>query len=109
MTDFGGKACVFSHPVYLSLKEFNLQDYRDGSHRQETRMADPPFVMTLSPAQHRRSRHCPGFFVSDKISADVIIEKGIILRVLPARLPHRGAKDARKVAIYEHFLRLVVV
>ncbi|WP_437891880.1 hypothetical protein, partial [Phytobacter sp. V91] len=30
-TDLRGKARIFSHPVYLSLKEFSLQDSRGGS------------------------------------------------------------------------------
>ncbi|MGQ7458467.1 RhuM family protein, partial [Streptococcus suis] len=29
--DFGGKTSIFSHPVYLFLREFSLQDSRDGS------------------------------------------------------------------------------
>ncbi|EEY3923413.1 hypothetical protein DFY46_23020 [Escherichia coli] len=32
MTDLGGKTCIFSHPVYLFLREFSLQDSRGGSH-----------------------------------------------------------------------------
>ncbi|OKU06608.1 hypothetical protein AWP63_24790 [Escherichia coli] len=31
MTDFGGKTSIFSHPVYLFLREFSLQDSRGGS------------------------------------------------------------------------------
>ncbi|EFE7120235.1 hypothetical protein GA049_25605 [Escherichia coli] len=31
MTDFGGKTSIFSHPVYLFLRKFNLQDSRGGS------------------------------------------------------------------------------
>ncbi|PBR06368.1 hypothetical protein COD30_29545 [Escherichia coli] len=31
MTDLGGKTCIFSHPVYLFLREFGLQDSRGGS------------------------------------------------------------------------------
>ncbi|PDV30950.1 hypothetical protein BER18_29275 [Escherichia coli] len=31
MTDFGGKTSIFSHPVYLFLREFSLQDFRGGS------------------------------------------------------------------------------
>ncbi|OUZ78352.1 hypothetical protein CSW66_23895 [Shigella boydii] len=34
MTDFGGKTSIFSHPVYLFLREFSLQDSRGGSLRQ---------------------------------------------------------------------------
>ncbi|API18547.1 transposase [Escherichia coli] len=33
MTDFGGKTSIFSHPVYLFLREFSLQDFRGGSKR----------------------------------------------------------------------------
>ncbi|MCM4774478.1 hypothetical protein MMS31_23655, partial [Escherichia coli] len=33
LTDFGGKTSIFSHPVYLFLREFSLQDFRGGSHR----------------------------------------------------------------------------
>nr|WP_263868068.1 IS110 family transposase [Escherichia coli] len=33
MTDFGGKTSIFSHPVYLFLREFSLQDFRGGSDR----------------------------------------------------------------------------
>ncbi|WP_212739354.1 hypothetical protein, partial [Escherichia coli] len=32
LTDFGGKTSIFSHPVYLFLREFSLQDFRGGSH-----------------------------------------------------------------------------
>ncbi|API01554.1 transposase [Escherichia coli] len=31
MTDFGGKTSIFSHPVYLFLREFSLQETRGGS------------------------------------------------------------------------------
>ncbi|MCS1317046.1 hypothetical protein NX035_20970, partial [Escherichia coli] len=31
LTDLRGKAHIFSHPVYLSLKEFSLQDSRGDS------------------------------------------------------------------------------
>ncbi|WP_235170757.1 hypothetical protein, partial [Escherichia coli] len=33
LTDLRGKARIFSHPVYLSLKEFSLQDSRGDSGR----------------------------------------------------------------------------
>ncbi len=32
LTDFGGKTSIFSHPVYLFLREFSLQDSRGGSY-----------------------------------------------------------------------------
>ncbi|HAH5466456.1 TPA: hypothetical protein HH731_006106 [Escherichia coli] len=31
MTDFGGKTSIFSHPVYIFLRKFSLQDFRGGS------------------------------------------------------------------------------
>ncbi|OKU02819.1 transposase [Escherichia coli] len=34
MTDFGGKTSIFSHPVYLFLRKFSLQDSRGGSLHQ---------------------------------------------------------------------------
>ncbi|OTD18374.1 hypothetical protein AW101_22480, partial [Escherichia coli] len=34
LTDFGGKTSIFSHPVYLFLREFSLQDFRGGSIKQ---------------------------------------------------------------------------
>ncbi|WP_057762957.1 hypothetical protein, partial [Escherichia coli] len=33
LTDLGGKTSIFSHPVYLFLREFSLQDFRGGSVR----------------------------------------------------------------------------
>ncbi|MGT6489340.1 hypothetical protein ACRWVZ_20290, partial [Escherichia coli] len=33
LTDFGGKTSIFSHPVYLFLRKFSLQDSRGGSKR----------------------------------------------------------------------------
>ncbi|MDI1054499.1 hypothetical protein NEN86_00980, partial [Escherichia coli] len=32
LTDFRGKTSIFSHPVYLFLRKFSLQDSRGGSH-----------------------------------------------------------------------------
>nr|WP_249942790.1 EutP/PduV family microcompartment system protein [Escherichia coli] len=37
MTDFGGKTSIFSHPVYLFLRKFSLQDSRGGSDRSDGR------------------------------------------------------------------------
>ncbi|MDD9276841.1 integrase core domain-containing protein, partial [Escherichia coli] len=34
LTDFGGKTSIFSHPVYLFLRKFSLQDSRGGSRGQ---------------------------------------------------------------------------
>ncbi|MCI5458426.1 hypothetical protein E4558_25775, partial [Escherichia coli] len=33
LTDFRGKTSIFSHPVYLFLRKFSLQDSRGGSIR----------------------------------------------------------------------------
>ncbi|WP_216087944.1 hypothetical protein, partial [Shigella flexneri] len=54
LTDFGGKTSIFSHPVYLFLRKFSLQDSRGGSkitqlqnfrfqfsHRAGTRSTEP--------------------------------------------------------------------
>ncbi|MCM4660848.1 hypothetical protein MMO06_27575, partial [Escherichia coli] len=35
LTDFGGKTSIFSHPVYLFLREFSLQDFRGGSNNDD--------------------------------------------------------------------------
>ncbi|OJZ23189.1 hypothetical protein BSO19_25365 [Escherichia coli] len=37
MTDFGGKTSIFSHPVYLFLRKFSLQDSRGGSNSARRR------------------------------------------------------------------------
>ncbi|NUM94680.1 hypothetical protein GJ602_25730, partial [Escherichia coli] len=36
LTDFRGKTSIFSHPVYLFLRKFSLQDSRGGSLVEET-------------------------------------------------------------------------
>ncbi|MFZ3873329.1 hypothetical protein, partial [Escherichia coli] len=36
LTDFGGKTSIFSHPVYLFLRKFSLQDSRGGSPLHQT-------------------------------------------------------------------------
>ncbi|TJH47599.1 hypothetical protein C9154_22975, partial [Escherichia coli] len=36
LTDFGGKTSIFSHPVYLFLRVFSLQDFRGGSYSRKT-------------------------------------------------------------------------
>ncbi|HAW2722455.1 TPA: transposase [Escherichia coli] len=40
LTDLRGKAHIFSHPVYLSLKEFSLQDSRGDSQCLHSRIAN---------------------------------------------------------------------
>ncbi|NYW81252.1 conjugal transfer protein, partial [Escherichia coli] len=42
LTDLGGKTCIFSHPVYLFLREFSLQDSRGGSGISSERRLSPP-------------------------------------------------------------------
>ncbi|WP_214281364.1 hypothetical protein, partial [Escherichia coli] len=48
LTDFGGKTSIFSHPVYLFLREFSLQDFRGGSgcHFLFHRLASPDVIGT---------------------------------------------------------------
>ncbi|MEB6363050.1 hypothetical protein MXL72_22790, partial [Escherichia coli] len=52
LTDFGGKTSIFSHPVYLFLREFSLQDFRGGSDDARVKMkvaADSyPFVFQVA-------------------------------------------------------------
>ncbi|RKP85126.1 aldehyde dehydrogenase family protein [Escherichia coli] len=43
MTDFGGKTSIFSHPVYLFLRKFSLQDSRGGSNSHTLIDANLPF------------------------------------------------------------------
>ncbi|MEF4187324.1 hypothetical protein, partial [Escherichia coli] len=40
LTDFGGKTSIFSHPVYLFLREFSLQDFRGGSFHHQMLLTD---------------------------------------------------------------------
>jgi Holliday junction resolvase RusA-like endonuclease len=42
LTDFGGKTSIFSHPVYLFLRKFSLQDSRGGSRLRIKVIADVP-------------------------------------------------------------------
>ncbi|WP_252100163.1 hypothetical protein [Escherichia coli] len=58
MTDFGGQTSIFSHPVYLFLREFSLQDFRGGSHhavRQAKRKANMTYMKAYQKAwkEHR--------------------------------------------------------
>ncbi|WP_212738787.1 hypothetical protein, partial [Escherichia coli] len=52
LTDFGGKTSIFSHPVYLFLREFSLQDFRGGS--------DISFSSSLSPAKNSNANRFTG-------------------------------------------------
>ncbi|MGQ4102681.1 hypothetical protein, partial [Escherichia coli] len=50
LTDFGGKTSIFSHPVYLFLREFSLQDFRGGSHLNHGRLVLWAALVTNTPA-----------------------------------------------------------
>ncbi|OVC05238.1 hypothetical protein UP84_26870 [Escherichia coli] len=53
LTDFGGKTSIFSHPVYLFLREFSLQDFRGGSKcfaTQLQRVGRSTILRLISPA-----------------------------------------------------------
>ncbi|WP_252359770.1 hypothetical protein, partial [Escherichia coli] len=48
LTDFGGKTSIFSHPVYLFLRKFSLQDSRGGS------QTTPPEHLSAKSTDHDR-------------------------------------------------------
>ncbi|NYW18201.1 hypothetical protein C6513_21995, partial [Escherichia coli] len=54
LTDLGGKTCIFSHPVYLFLREFSLQDSRGGSY--------PPKIQTFMFSGWQKSNDIHGYF-----------------------------------------------
>ncbi|WP_213089233.1 hypothetical protein, partial [Escherichia coli] len=61
LTDFGGKTSIFSHPVYLFLREFSLQDFRGGSRRKNqtqaiSRRKKLPYCSQLLTATTKRLR-----------------------------------------------------
>ncbi|MCD4278118.1 hypothetical protein KX417_24160, partial [Escherichia coli] len=45
LTDFGGKTSIFSHPVYLFLRKFSLQDFRGGSEAQFWQLSQKRFEL----------------------------------------------------------------
>ncbi|MCI5256716.1 hypothetical protein E4534_25820, partial [Escherichia coli] len=47
LTDLGGKTSIFSHPVYLFLREFSLQDFRGGSVQEERRILMTIYITEL--------------------------------------------------------------
>ncbi|WP_220402673.1 hypothetical protein, partial [Escherichia coli] len=53
LTDFGGKTSIFSHPVYLFLREFSLQDFRGGSVRTLAPDLDIRIPYATDPAGNR--------------------------------------------------------
>ncbi|NYW92409.1 hypothetical protein C6507_25455, partial [Escherichia coli] len=57
LTDFRGKTSIFSHPVYLFLRKFSLQDSRGGSssHSNSLSFNGPVFIrfsLWISTRQH---------------------------------------------------------
>ncbi|KLG73711.1 hypothetical protein WR24_03750, partial [Escherichia coli] len=44
--DFGGKTSIFSHPVYLFLRKFSLQDFRGGSYSDEHQPVTTADILT---------------------------------------------------------------
>ncbi|ERA28000.1 heat shock protein hslJ [Escherichia coli UMEA 3899-1] len=50
LTDFGGKTSIFSHPVYLFLRKFSLQDSRGGSGC----VSNDKIAVTPEQLQHHR-------------------------------------------------------
>ncbi|KOA21641.1 hypothetical protein AC067_26810 [Escherichia coli] len=56
LTDFGGKTSIFSHPVYLFLRKFSLQDFRGGSCTEKTGyLCQSQLALCRSPGRtHRR-------------------------------------------------------
>ncbi|MCV7970648.1 DUF2591 family protein [Escherichia coli] len=52
MTDFGGKTSIFSHPVYLFLREFSLQDFRGGSGNNTNKWYYGNADTTFEPLNH---------------------------------------------------------
>ncbi|MEJ3349657.1 hypothetical protein WDJ82_26155, partial [Escherichia coli] len=54
LTDFGGKTSIFSHPVYLFLRKFSLQDSRGGSSVICTILS---LLNLVKPVQTRRETH----------------------------------------------------
>ncbi|RXA34476.1 hypothetical protein EQ830_26885, partial [Escherichia coli] len=72
MTDFGGKTCIFSHPVYLFLREFSLQDSRGGSvddvlHIDGTAAANPHSQLIIVSTATKRQRFQMKTFFLDQI------------------------------------------
>ncbi|TFA23883.1 transcriptional regulator [Escherichia coli] len=49
MTDFRGKTSIFSHPVYLFLRKFSLQDSRGGS------ISDLKLAMGLNASKGKKT------------------------------------------------------
>ncbi|MCU7334061.1 phage protein NinX family protein [Escherichia albertii] len=52
MTDFGGKTSIFSHPVYLFLRKFSLQDSRGGSGNNTNKWYYGNADTTFEPLNH---------------------------------------------------------
>ncbi|MCR1252091.1 hypothetical protein NO055_23905, partial [Escherichia coli] len=52
LTDFGGKTSIFSHPVYLFLREFSLQDFRGGSYGKFVGFPNDKIKKTIKVKTH---------------------------------------------------------
>ncbi|WP_240116218.1 tyrosine-type recombinase/integrase, partial [Erwinia endophytica] len=86
------KACVFSHPVYLSLKEFSLQDYRDGS------VSASSITTTFKKARNRcgitwQEGTAPTFHEQRSLSERLYREQGLETQKL---LGHKSQKMTDK-------------
>ncbi|MCV8214825.1 hypothetical protein ODQ82_21100 [Escherichia coli] len=57
MTDFGGKTSIFSHPVYLFLRKFSLQDSRGGSVKTPYRAMNHPVIGVVTKADLASMEH----------------------------------------------------
>ncbi|MGT5128034.1 hypothetical protein ACRWGX_23480, partial [Escherichia coli] len=57
LTDFGGKTSIFSHPVYLFLREFSLQDFRGGSKHNNSFMIYKYVMTSGTPHGYLTSQH----------------------------------------------------
>ncbi|KYS00269.1 monooxygenase [Escherichia coli] len=82
MTDFGGKTSIFSHPVYLFLREFSLQDFRGGSINQE-----PGFLWKVWTESEKNHEAGGIYLFTDEKSALAYLEKHT------ARLKNLGVEE----------------
>ncbi|MCI5261318.1 hypothetical protein E4490_22335 [Escherichia coli] len=79
MTDFRGKTSIFSHPVYLFLRKFSLQDSRGGSLSKTSSAAFQRCHHLSSPAGTGVPLVVQPFAIALKIQtwATVVIECGL--------------------------------
>ena len=79
LTDFGGKAGIFSHPVYLSLRKFSLQDYRCGSELPDLSLSKK--IRAVQTADVARSVRSP------KSTITTMTNPAMMATLNPARAP----------------------